>query len=123
MGRAFAVYTIRAVYTLPLLAGLLYLGAGDFRAFLLCTIAALTIASFTERALQVSEAIPTLVHLLCMLLAGATFTLYSDGATRGFVALCVVVSLIGYAVLRHEVESAETVGEEGETSGEEAASS
>jgi hypothetical protein len=38
--------------------------------------------------------------------------------------MCVVVSLIGYAVLRHEVERAETVEEStGETSGEAEASS
>ena len=106
--RGSRVFTLRAVYTAVFASSLVYLGAGDVRASLLALLSALSVASMFERVLCVVEAVPTLIHLLCAFVGGVVFALYGDLNTRGFVALCVILPLVAYAVHAHEIERAES---------------
>jgi hypothetical protein len=104
--RGSRVFALRATYTAVFASSLVYLGAGDVRAFLLALTAALSVASMFERVLCVVEVVPTLIHLLCTFVGGVTFALYTDSNTRGFVVLCVILPLLVYAVHAHEVDRA-----------------
>jgi hypothetical protein len=102
--RGFRVFALRAIYMTVFASSLVYLGAGDVRAFLLALVSALSIASMIERVLCVVEVVPTLIHLLCTFVGGAVFALYGDLSTRGFTALCVLLPLIVYAIHVYEIE-------------------
>jgi hypothetical protein len=104
--RGSRVFALRAVYTAVFASSLVYLGAGDVRAFLLALMSALSVASMFERVLCVVEVVPTLIHLLCTFVGGVVFTLYGDLNTRGFAMLCVLLPLLVYAVHAYEIERA-----------------
>jgi uncharacterized membrane protein len=96
-------WALRLVYTALVASSIIFAGAGDFRASLLILTTALAIASMFELVLHAYEALSALLLLGATAVGAVTFYLYQDIHARLHVALCVVLALVTYILLREEV--------------------
>jgi uncharacterized membrane protein len=96
-------WALRLVYTALVASSIIFAGAGDFRASLLILTTVLAIASMFELVLHAYEALSALLLLGATAVGAITFYLYQDIHARLHVALCVVLALVTYILLREEV--------------------
>jgi len=106
--------SLRLIYTTLICASLLYMGAGDARAFLLTLTAALAFASMIERYLHVYEALSGVLHFVVTAVGAIAFYIYPDINTRTYIVLCVLAPLIVYLASKYEEEKVEEPAPSGE---------
>jgi len=94
----------RMLYYVMLVLSLLFLGAGDLRAFLLSLMLTLIYAGLVEYIMMVSEALSTLLFASGTAVAVVAFYLFNDLLSRLYVALCVFIGLATIAIIKHETE-------------------
>jgi hypothetical protein len=92
------------LYYVMLVLSLLFLGAGDLRAFLLSLMLTLIYAGLVEYIMMVSEALSTLLFASGTAVAVVAFYLFNDLLSRLYVALCVFIGLATIAIIKHETE-------------------
>jgi hypothetical protein len=97
-------YLPRMLYYVMLVLSLLFLGAGDLRAFLLSLMLTLIYAGLVEYIMMVSEALGTLLFASGIAVAVVAFYLFNDLYSRLYVALCVFIGLATIAIIKHETE-------------------
>ena len=97
-------YLPRMLYYVMLVLSLLFLGAGDLRAFLLTLMLTLIYAGLVEYIMMVSEALGTLLFASGTAVAVVAFYLFNDLLSRLYVALCVFIGLATIAIIKHETE-------------------
>jgi hypothetical protein len=92
------------LYYVMLVLSLLFLGAGNLRAFLLSLTLTLIYAGLVEHVMMVSEALGTLLFASGTAVAAVAFYLFNDLASRLYIALCVFIGLATLAVIKYEAE-------------------
>jgi len=109
MSKVFSVarvsYLPRMLYYVMLVLSLLFLGAGDLRAFLLSLMLTLIYAGLVEHIMMVSEALGTLLFASGTAVAVIAFYLFNDMLSRLYIALCVFIGLATLAVIKREAET------------------
>jgi uncharacterized membrane protein len=91
----------RMLYYIMLVLSLLFLGAGNLRAFLLSLTLTLIYAGLVEYVMTVSEAPGALLFASGIAVATVAFYLFDDLSSRFFIALCVFIGLATLAVVKY----------------------
>jgi hypothetical protein len=97
-------YLPRMLYYVMLVLSLLFLGAGDLRAFLLSLMLTLIYAGLVEYVMMVSEALGILLFASGTAVAVVAFYLFNDLFSRLYVVLCVFIGLATLAIIKYEAE-------------------
>lgn len=95
-------YLPRMLYYVMLVLSLLFLGAGDLRAFLLSLTLTLIYAGLVEHVMMVSEALGTLLFASGVAVATVAFYLFDDLPSRLYTVLCVFIGLAALALIKYE---------------------